>query len=54
MGRTRGESYWACFEKLRKELGYADYLGWKGRSGFANRPYPLHEVRVASRTIRVS
>ena len=27
LGRTRAESYWACFEKLRTELGYADYLG---------------------------
>jgi hypothetical protein len=27
VGRERQERYWAIFEKLRKELGYADYLG---------------------------
>jgi FMN phosphatase YigB (HAD superfamily) len=26
-GAARQERYWAIFEKLRKELGYADYLG---------------------------
>lgn len=27
LGRTHAESYWTCFEKLRTDLGYADYLG---------------------------
>jgi FMN phosphatase YigB (HAD superfamily) len=27
LGQSRAESYWTCFEKLRTELGYADYLG---------------------------
>ena len=27
MGQERQENYWAIFERLRTELGYADYLG---------------------------
>ena len=27
VGHERADSYWTCFEKLRAELGYADYLG---------------------------
>lgn len=27
VGREHADSYWACFEKIRTELGYADYLG---------------------------
>ncbi len=27
LGRERQEEYWTIFEALRKELGYADYLG---------------------------
>ena len=27
VGHQRADSYWACFEKIRMELGYADYLG---------------------------
>jgi haloacid dehalogenase-like hydrolase len=27
VGRERQENYWAIFERLRTELGYADYLG---------------------------
>jgi hypothetical protein len=27
MGHERQENYWAIFERLRTELGYADYLG---------------------------
>lgn len=27
LGRKRADSYWTCFEKIRTELGYADYLG---------------------------
>jgi FMN phosphatase YigB (HAD superfamily) len=27
VGRERQQRYWALFEELRKELGYADYLG---------------------------
>jgi hypothetical protein len=27
LGRERQENYWAIFERLRTELGYADYLG---------------------------
>ena len=26
-GHSHAESYWKCFEKLRDELGYVDYLG---------------------------
>ena len=26
-GRARGDRYWAIFEELRAQLGYADYLG---------------------------
>lgn len=26
-GSTSAERYWTCFEALRRELGYADYLG---------------------------
>ena len=26
-GKERQERYWGLFEQLRKELGYADYLG---------------------------
>lgn len=26
-GHASAERYWACFEQLRSELGYADYLG---------------------------
>ena len=26
-GKERAHAYWNCFEKLREELGYADYLG---------------------------
>ncbi len=27
VGTERQQRYWAIFEELRKELGYADYLG---------------------------
>src|SRR5215831_10102609 len=27
VGRERADSYWTCFENIRAELGYADYLG---------------------------
>lgn len=27
VGHERADSYWACFEAIRAELGYADYLG---------------------------
>lgn len=27
VGRERGERYWAFFEEIRTQLGYADYLG---------------------------
>src|SRR5258705_13464220 len=27
IGREQAERYWAIFEQLRSELGYADYLG---------------------------
>jgi len=26
-GETKADRYWVCFEELRNELGYADYLG---------------------------
>jgi len=27
LGKTKADRYWVCFEALRDELGYADYLG---------------------------
>ena len=42
VGRARAESYWACFDKLRTELGYADYLGALQRY---RREYP-HDSHV--------
>jgi phosphoglycolate phosphatase-like HAD superfamily hydrolase len=42
LGQSHAESYWACFEKLRTELGYADYLGALQR--YRNQ-YP-HDPRI--------
>jgi len=36
VGAQRAQSYWAIFEKLRSELGYADYLGALQRYRSAN------------------
>ena len=42
-GRPRAESYWACFEKLRDEMGYADYLGalQRYRQAYPHDPHVL-------------
>src|SRR5580692_9682963 len=44
VGATAARRYWAIFEKLRAELGYADYLGalQRFRTG-----YP-HELRLGT------
>ena len=38
VGRERQENYWAIFERLRTELGYADYLG--GAPALSDRTSP--------------
>src|ERR1700745_1334967 len=39
-GAERQERYWAIFEELRRELGYADYLGALQRYRNENRHDP--------------
>src|ERR1700748_1872560 len=39
-GRVKRERYWAIFEELRKELGYADYLGALQRYRLENMDDP--------------
>jgi FMN phosphatase YigB (HAD superfamily) len=47
IGAERADAYWACFEKIRGELGYADYLGALQRYREA---YPRdHHVLAVSR-----
>jgi FMN phosphatase YigB (HAD superfamily) len=43
VGRERQERYWAIFEELRAELGYADYLGalQRYRSEYPRDPHVL-------------
>ena len=43
VGRDHADSYWTCFEKLRTELGYADYLGalQRYRIAFPRDPHLL-------------
>ena len=47
VGRERGERYWAIFEDLRAELGYADYLGALQRYRL-EYPYDTHLLTVST------
>src|ERR671917_1099568 len=47
VGRERAERYWAIFEGLRSELGYADYLGALQRYR-AECPYDCHLLAVST------
>ena len=45
VGADRGAAYWAIFEELRAELGYADYLGALQRY----RVLRPHDLRILDR-----
>jgi FMN phosphatase YigB (HAD superfamily) len=47
VGRARQERYWAIFEDLRRELGYADYLGALQRYRIEH-PRDPHVLTVSS------
>lgn len=47
VGEKRNNHYWEIFEKLRKELGYADYLGALQRYRVEN-PYDSHLLAVST------
>jgi FMN phosphatase YigB (HAD superfamily) len=47
VGHERQQRYWAIFEQLRKELGYADYLGALQRYRVEN-PRDSHLLAVSS------
>ncbi|HWW74592.1 MAG TPA: HAD family hydrolase [Pyrinomonadaceae bacterium] len=47
VGRERAERYWAIFEELRVELGYADYLGALQRYRI-ECPYDSHLLAVST------
>src|SRR5262249_3774725 len=47
LGPECAESYWAIFEQLRTELGYADYLGALQRYRL-ERPRDFHVLTVSS------
>jgi len=47
VGHERQQRYWAIFEELRKELGYADYLGALQRYRMEN-PRDSHLLAVSS------
>jgi hypothetical protein len=47
VGRERAERYWAIFEELRSELGYADYLGALQRYR-VECPYDSHLLTVST------
>jgi FMN phosphatase YigB (HAD superfamily) len=47
VGHDRQQRYWAIFEELRKELGYADYLGALQRYRVEN-PRDSHLLAVSS------
>lgn len=47
VGRERNERYWAIFETLRSELGYADYLGALQRYR-VEYPYDSHLLMVST------
>jgi len=47
VGKERSERYWAIFEALRQELGYADYLG--ALQGYRQEnPYDTHLLTVST------
>jgi haloacid dehalogenase-like hydrolase len=46
VGRERQQRYWVLFEELRKELGYADYLGALQRYRLEN-PRDAHALTVS-------
>src|SRR5215469_708283 len=46
-GRAQRDRYWAIFEELRSQLGYADYLGALQRYRLENLDDP-HMLRVSS------
>ena len=46
LGRSHAESYWKCFEKIRDEMGYADYLGALQRYREAY-PHDSHVLEVS-------
>jgi FMN phosphatase YigB (HAD superfamily) len=47
VGTERNERYWAIFESLRQELGYADYLGALQRYRI-EYPYDSHLLMVST------
>ena len=47
VGRERSDRYWAIFESLRAELGYADYLGALQRYR-VECPYDSHLLAVST------
>jgi FMN phosphatase YigB (HAD superfamily) len=47
VGRERSDRYWAIFESLRAELGYADYLGALQRYRIES-PYDTHLLAVST------
>ncbi|HEX8265631.1 MAG TPA: HAD family hydrolase [Pyrinomonadaceae bacterium] len=47
VGRRRSDRYWEIFEDLRRELGYADYLGALQRYRIEN-PYDSHLLAVST------
>jgi FMN phosphatase YigB (HAD superfamily) len=47
VGRERSDRYWAIFEDLRAELGYADYLGALQRYRVES-PYDTHLLTVST------
>ena len=47
VGRERSDRYWAIFEELRSELGYADYLGALQRYR-VECPYDTHLLAVST------
>ena len=47
VGRERADRYWAIFEELRAELGYADYLGALQRYR-VECPYDSHLLTVST------
>ena len=48
LGHERQERYWAIFEELRDELGYADYLGAVSTVFVRQGHYALDEKAVSS------
>ena len=47
VGEERSRSYWEIFERLRSELGYADYLGALQRYRLTH-PYESHLLAVST------